>query len=430
MNVLVIGGGGREHALAWKLAQSPRVARVYASPGNPGIAALDKGALLPALADDPDALAAAIRERGIGFTVIGPEDPLAAGLVDALEAAGCPAFGPTAAAARLEASKAFAKAFMREHGIPTADYACFDDAGAALDHLKGQAYPLVVKADGLAAGKGVTVCHDAAEAEAAVRNAMLDNAFGAAGRRVVIEEFLSGEEASILAFCDGVRVVPMAASQDHKPAYDGDAGPNTGGMGAYSPAPLVTPELMARIQREILEPCVAGMAAGGTPYRGVLYAGLMITDSGPKVVEFNVRFGDPETQVVLPRMESDLLQVLEACRNGSLDQVEIAFGAGACVSVVLASGGYPGSYRKGLPITGIAEAEALPGVVVFHAGTRLEAGELQSNGGRVLNVTASGADIPQAIERAYAAIERIALEDGFYRTDIGAKAIARLGGQA
>jgi phosphoribosylamine--glycine ligase len=427
MNVLLIGGGGREHALAWKLSQSPGVDAIHCAPGNPGTAALAKCVNVPLAATDFDALRAHVAAHHIGLTVVGPEDPLAAGIVDALAAPGHRVFGPSRAAAQLEASKTFAKAFMARHNIPTAAYAAFDDAEAALAHVRAVGVPVVIKADGLAAGKGVTVAHRLDEAEAAIRAAMVDQVFGSAGGRVVIEEFLVGEEASILAFCDGARVVPMASSQDHKAAHEGDTGPNTGGMGAYSPAPVVSDALMREIEATVLVPCVAGMAAEGTPYRGVLYAGLMITHDGPKVVEFNCRFGDPETQVVLPRMETDLLPVLLACCDGTLDQCAIAYRDQPCVTVVLASGGYPGPYEKGKAITGIQEAEADPAVQVFHAGTANRDGALVTHGGRVLNVTATGADLPSALSTAYAAADRIHFEGRHLRRDIGQKALRRLG---
>jgi phosphoribosylamine--glycine ligase len=426
MNVLIIGGGGREHALAWKIAQSPLVETVYAAPGNPGIARMEKGRCAPIGANDIEGMDAYIREHGVSLVVVGPEDPLCAGIVDQLSARGHTVFGPSAAAARLEGSKSFAKAFMARHGIPTAAYAEFTDMDEAAAYVRRQGAPIVVKADGLAAGKGVAVCHDEESAVQAIERCMRDRDFGEAGARVVIEECLVGEEASILAFCDGERVVPMAASQDHKPVFDGDAGPNTGGMGAYSPAPVVTPELLEEIEARVLRPVIAGMAEAGTPYRGILYAGLMITAAGPRVVEFNVRFGDPETQVVLPRMTSDIVPVFLACCNGTLDRVAVEYDGGACVSVVMASGGYPNTYSKGLEITGIERAETSGGVMVFHAGTREEEGRIVTNGGRVLNVTASAASIPEAIEKAYAAVDQIHFEGAHFRRDIGGKALGRL----
>lgn len=425
MNVLVIGSGGREHALAWKIAQSPRVRKVYCAPGNPGIARLDKGECVPIGVNDFDAIERFIEEHEVSLTVVGPEDPLVKGLVDRLSAQGHAAFGPSAGAARLEGSKAFAKAFMQKYGIPTSRYAEFEDAESAIAYVRAQGAPIVVKADGLAAGKGVTVARDVAEAEKAIREAMVDRVFGEAGAKVVVEECLVGEEASILAFCDGTTVAPLPSSQDHKAVYDGDLGPNTGGMGAYSPAPVVTPELEETIATEILWPVLRGMAQEGTPYRGILYAGLMITADGPKVIEFNVRFGDPETQVLLPRMVSDLLPVLEACCAGTLGAVNVEYASGPCVAVVMASGGYPKDYEKGKAITGIEDAESDPQVAVYHAGTQLQGGTLITNGGRVLNVTARGADLPEAIKRAYAAVSRIHFEAAHFRTDIGQKALRR-----
>jgi phosphoribosylamine---glycine ligase len=426
MNILLIGSGGREHALAWKMAQSPLAEKIYCAPGNPGIASLEKGACVSIAVKDFEALNAFIREKNIGLTVVGPEDPLAAGAAEALASENNRVFGPVPEAARLEASKTFAKAFMARHNIPTAGWRDFDNADDAVAYIHAQGAPLVVKADGLAAGKGVTVAHDIKTAEEAVRAAMLDGAFGDAGAKVVIEECLIGEEASILAFCDGKTVVPMVTSQDHKPVYDNDAGPNTGGMGAYSPAPVVTPELETRIRAEILEPCLRGMAEEGAPYTGILYAGLMITEAGPEVIEFNVRFGDPETQVVLPRMKSDIVPVFLACCEGALDRQVIEYDERPCVTIVMASGGYPGSYEKGKEITGIEEAESEEGVMVFQAGTRIENGRLFTNGGRVLNVTATAGDLPAAIEKAYAAVGKIHFDQAHYRNDIGQKALKRL----
>jgi len=423
MNVLVIGGGGREHALVWKIAQSPLVQKIYCAPGNPGIASLAACVDIPV--KDFGALIAFAKSNAIDFTVVGPEDPLAAGIVDKFAEAGLKAFGPSAAAAQLESSKGFAKAFMARHNIPTAAYAEFDNATEAEQYIREKGAPIVIKADGLTAGKGVTVAQDLDTALDAVRSAMLDLTYGEAGARVIVEEFLEGEEASILAFADGQTVVPMVASQDHKPAYDGDQGPNTGGMGAYSPAPVVTPALLDEITRTVLVPCVQGMAHEGMPYKGVLYAGLMITKNGPKVVEFNCRFGDPETQVVLPQMQTDLIPVLMACCDGSLKATPIQWANGACVSVVMASGGYPRDYEKGRAITGIKDAEQLSNVTVFHAGTRVSGDQLVTNGGRVLNVTATGPDIPSTIANAYEAVSRIQFDGAHYRTDIGQKALTK-----
>ncbi len=424
MNVLVVGGGGREHALCWKIAQSPLVDRVYCALGNPGIAQC--ATCVDLAVDDLDGLARFAREQSIDLTVVGPEAPLAAGIVDQFQGVGLKVFGPSEAAATLEASKAFAKEVMVEANIPTAEYARFEDADAALTYVRDRGAPIVIKADGLAAGKGVTVARDLASAEAAIHDAMTDRVFGDAGNAVIIEECLEGEEASILAFCDGRSVVPMVASQDHKPALDGDRGPNTGGMGAYSPAPVMDIARMAEIERTVLQPCVDAMAARGTPYTGVLYAGLMMTASGPKVIEFNCRFGDPETQVVLPRMRNDIVPVFLACCDGTLDKGMTEWDGGACVSVVMASGGYPGSYDKGIPIEGMDAAEALDDVMVFHAGTKAVDGTVVTNGGRVLNVTARGKDVAGAIASAYEAVALIKFEGAHYRTDIGGKALDRL----
>lgn len=426
MKVLVIGGGGREHALAWKIAQSPLVETVYCAPGNPGIAGLQKGCCISIGVNDLVGISEFVAAHQVDLTIVGPEEPLVAGLVDVLEAKGHQAFGPSAAAARLEGSKAFAKAFMARWHIPTAAYGEFDDADDAIAYVRAQGAPIVVKADGLAAGKGVTVARSIDAAEAAIRKAMQARVFGDAGKRVIIEECLEGEEASILAFCDGQTAVAMPSSQDHKPVFDGDEGPNTGGMGAYSPAPVVTPELAAEIEKSVLNPCIAGMAAEGMPYRGILYAGLMLTKNGPKVVEFNVRFGDPETQVVLPRMVSDIVPVFLACCEGRLAGTPIEYQVGPCVTVVMASGGYPKDYEKGKPITGIADAESDVDVTVFHAGTKLNGECLVTNGGRVLNVTARGAALIETIDRAYTAVRKIHFDQAHFRTDIGGKALARL----
>ena len=423
MNVLVIGGGGREHALVWKIAQSPKVESLYCAPGNAGIAGVAQCADIGV--NDFDALIDFAQGHSIDLTVVGPEDPLAKGIVDRFVAEGLTAFGPTAAAAQLEASKSFAKTLMRKQGIPTASYAEFTDAGKAIAYVKKVGAPIVVKADGLAAGKGVTVAHEVDQAVQAIREAMVDGAFGEAGGKVLLEECLVGEEASILAFTDGKTVLPMATSQDHKPALDGDEGPNTGGMGAYSPAPIVTPALLEEIERTILRPCVEGMAAEGIPYRGVLYAGLMIGPSGPKVIEFNCRFGDPETQVVLPRLKSDLVPVFLACCEERLHEEALVWHDEACVSVVMASGGYPGSYQKGLPISGLEEAER-DGVTVFHAGTRREGDQIVTNGGRVLNVTGTGHDIRTALEKTYGAVEHIQFDGAHYRRDIAQKAFLHI----
>lgn len=424
--ILVIGSGGREHALAWKLAQSPRVQRVIVAPGNGGIA--QAGGKISAAAlpeDDAARLIAFARAEGVTLTVVGPEAPLAAGLVDAFTAAGLRCFGPSAAAARLEASKAFAKDFMAQHAIPTARYAVFSDFTAAQQHLRAVPYPVVIKASGLAAGKGVIVPASPTEAEQALAQMLLTQEFGAAGAQVVIEERLSGPEVSVLAFCDGRHLAVMPAAQDHKRVYDDDQGPNTGGMGAYAPAPLLTPALQAEVARTILQPTLDGLAAAGTPYVGVLYAGLMLTVDGPSTLEFNCRFGDPETQVLLPLLASDLVDVIEACLDGQLDPDRVQWKAGAAATVVAASAGYPAAYPKGHPISGLAEAAALPAVQVFYAGIgAADNGELVTNGGRVLAVTGTGADLPAALGRAYAGLDQVQFAGMHYRRDIGAQAAA------
>jgi len=425
VNVLIVGGGGREHALAWKIAQSPLVGTIICAPGNPGIAAhaqcIDIGV------GETDRLVALAKDNDIGLAVIGPENPLADGIVDAFEAAGIKAFGPSKAAAQIEASKAFAKDIMARAHIPTAAYAAFHDPIEAIAYVREQGAPIVVKADGLAAGKGVTVAATIEEAVTAIESAMQGNAFGDAGARVVIEECLEGEEASILAFSDGTTVRPMASAQDHKPAFDGDTGPNTGGMGAYSPAPVVPDTMLEEIRRTVLQPCVDTMAEAGIPYRGILYAGLMITENGPKVIEFNCRFGDPEAQVVLPRLETDILPILLACCDGTLADCSLAWTPEACVTVVMASPGYPGDYPKGLPIhLDDSLNDIREGGFLFHAGTALRDGQLVTNGGRVLAVTAMGESISVATRKAYGALDHVQFEGAHYRTDIAQKALQRL----
>jgi len=486
--ILVIGRGGREHALAWKLAQSPRVGRVFVAPGNGGTAlAGGKIANVDLQESDFRGLIDFATGNGVTLTIVGPEAPLAEGIVDAFQAAGLRCFGPRRAAAQIEASKAFAKDFMVRHGIPTARHATFTDFAAALDHLRRVDYPVVLKASGLAAGKGVILPASLAEAEAALRQIMLDREFGAAGDEVVIEERLAGPEASVLAFSDGRTVALMPAAQDHKRVFDGDQGPNTGGMGAYAPAPLMTPDLLEALRRTVLQSAIDGLAAEGMPYVGVLYAGIMLTgsrygadaysthgtegsrygadaysthgtegsrygadaysthgdltddDRSPNtvhrspftehrtpftVLEFNCRFGDPETQVILPLLASDLVDVIDACLEGALAQIDVRWAEGAAATVVAASEGYPGSYPKGREISGAAEAAALSDVAVFHAGTRLDAtGRLLTDGGRVLAVTGVGADLPAALACAYRGLERIGFQGMHFRRDIGAKAI-------
>ena len=426
MDILIIGSGGREHALAWKAAQSSLADTIYVAPGNAGTALEPRMQNVDIAADDIEALKRFALEKSIGLTIVGPEAPLVAGLVDAFIAAGLPCFGPGKQAAQLEGSKSFAKDFMARHGIPTAEYQVFSEVEPALAYIAEKGAPIVVKADGLAAGKGVIVAGDQASAEAAVRDMLAGNCFGEAGRRVVIEEYLEGEEASFIVMADGHHVLPMATSQDHKRVGDGDTGPNTGGMGAYSPAPVVTPEVHRRIMQEVIEPTVAGMAKDGRPYVGFLYAGLMITPEGaPKVIEFNCRFGDPETQPIMLRMQSDLVKHCLAALDGRLDQEETAWDPHASLGVVLAAGGYPGNYTKGLPISGLPTEEE-PDRKVFHAGTALNPeGVVVTNGGRVLCVTALGESVRQARDRAYELAGQIHWDGMFYRKDIGFRAIHR-----
>jgi phosphoribosylamine--glycine ligase len=426
MNLLVIGGGGREHALAWKLARSPRVGKVFVAPGNAGTALEPELNNVPFTAI-PDLVAFA-REQKAALTVVGPEAPLAAGIVDAFRAAGLPIFGPVQAAAQLESSKDFAKAFMARHGIPTAQYRTFTDAAAARAYVAERGAPIVVKADGLAAGKGVVVASTVDEARAAVDAMLSDGALGAAGMRVVVEDFLAGEEASFIVMVDGRNVLPLASSQDHKRLRDGDAGPNTGGMGAYSPAPIVTPALHARIMREVILPAVSGMAAEGITYTGFLYAGVMVDESGaPKVLEFNCRLGDPETQPILVRLKSDLVDLLLHAVEGTLDAAEAEWDRRTALGVVLAAHGYPEAPRKGDVITGLdrVTSDAFPDCKVFHAGTASDDDRIVVAGGRVLCVTALGDSIRQAQKSAYAAIGEIRFDGMQYRTDIGHRALVR-----
>ncbi|MDE2024092.1 MAG: phosphoribosylamine--glycine ligase [Gammaproteobacteria bacterium] len=427
MQVLVIGGGGREHALAWKLAQSPRVDRVYVAPGNAGTAHEAKCQNLRIAADDLQGLVDFALGQGIALTVVGPEQPLVAGIVDVFVQAGLKCFGPTQAAAQLEGSKAFAKDFLARHHIPTAGYRTFTAVEKALRHLQEHGAPVVIKADGLAAGKGVIVAQTLAEAEHAVRDMLAGSTFGAAGRRVVIEDFLQGEEASFIVMADGEHVLPLATSQDHKRVGDGDTGPNTGGMGAYSPAPVITPYLHACILKDIIEPTIHGMAADGMPYTGFLYAGLMISADGqPQVIEFNCRSGDPETQPILLRLKSDLVELCEAALAGQLDKVRTEWDARPALGVVLAAEGYPGQYRKGDPIGGLPSAPlAADHVKVFHAGTAEADGHAVTSGGRVLCVTAVDDTLTLARQRAYQVAEGIHWPGRFYRKDIGYRALAR-----
>lgn len=425
MRILLIGGGGREHALAWKLVQSPNVEKLYAAPGNPGMALLQKCECINLNVDDLEGVADYAEEKSIDLTVVGPEAPLVAGLADVFKRRGLPVFGPSKAAAQLEGSKAFSKELMAKYNIPTAFFKICEDIEAAKAYVEEKGAPIVVKADGLAAGKGVVVAMTKQDALDAIDEMMGDHKFGAAGARVVLEEYMEGEEASLLAFTDGKTVVPMIAAQDHKRVFDGDEGPNTGGMGTYAPAPVMTDILRLKATELVLKPVVAAMAKEGTPYQGCLYAGLMIKGDSVKVVEFNCRFGDPETQVVLPLLDGDLAEIMLACATGTLDKVEVAWHDKAAVCVVMASGGYPESYEKGKEITGLAAAEEDKDVVVFHAGTKEAAGKIVTSGGRVLGVTAVDASIKAARDRAYAAVEKIAFEKNFYRKDIAWRALKR-----
>ena len=423
MRILVIGSGGREHALCWAIAASPLCDRLFCAPGNPGIAEL--ATCLPIGAMQFDELLAFARAERIDFVVVGPEAPLVAGLADRLEGEGIATFGPSAKAAALEGSKAFTKDLCATYAIPTAAYRRFTDAAAAKDYVRAQGAPIVVKADGLAAGKGVTVAATLDEALAAIDAALVGGRFGKAGAEVVIEEFLAGEEASVFALVDGRDALLLASAQDHKRVGDGDTGPNTGGMGAYSPAPCVTPEIEARVRREIIEPTIGAMAKEGRPFKGVLYAGLMLTADGPKLIEYNVRFGDPECQVLLPRLKSDLLPALIAARDGVLGDFDLRWRQETAVCVVLAAQGYPDDPLKGTEIRGLDAAAQEPGVTLFHAGTKRQGEKLVADGGRVLNVVALGTDIAEARARAYAAVDRIDWPEGFCRHDIGWRALAR-----
>ena len=425
MRVLLIGGGGREHALAWKLVQSPKVEKLYAAPGNPGMALLQKCECINLNVDDLEGVADYAEEKSIDLTVVGPEAPLVAGIADVFKRRGLPVFGPSKAAAQLEGSKAFSKELMAKYDIPTAFFKICEDIDTAKAYVEEKGAPIVVKADGLAAGKGVVVAMTKQEALDAIDEMMGDHKFGAAGARLVLEEYMEGEEASLLAFTDGKTVVPMIAAQDHKRVFDGDEGPNTGGMGTYAPAPVMTDILRLKATELILKPVVEAMAKEGTPYQGCLYAGLMIKGESVKVVEFNCRFGDPETQVVLPLLDGDLAEIMLACAIGTLDKVDVAWHNQAAVCVVMASGGYPESYEKGKEITGLNDAEADKNVVVFHAGTKESEGKIVTSGGRVLGVTAVDSSIKSARDRAYAAVEKIAFEKNFYRKDIAWRALKR-----
>ena len=424
MKVLVVGGGGREHALCWKLAQSPEIEKLYCAPGNAGIE--EQAELLPISAEDLSGIARAVQELKINLVVVGPEAPLVAGIKDQLQPLGVKVFGPSQSASVLEGSKSWCKELLKKYQIPTASFEIFDQPEPAKDYIRSQGAPIVVKADGLAAGKGVIVAQSIEEAEQAVDLIMIEKKFGSAGNKVLVEECLFGEEASFIGLSDGENFLALASSQDHKPVYDNDQGPNTGGMGAYSPAPLITDQLFKEITEKIMLPTIQAMKEEGKEYQGALYAGLMITESGPKVLEFNCRFGDPETQPLLFRLKSDLLPFLLACEEGSLKGMEFDWYPEASVCVVMASGGYPGSYEKGFEITGVEQANQLDRTYVFHSGTKRENGKLVTAGGRVLGVTSRRETIPEAISAVYQAVSRVKFKNAHYRTDIGKKALKHL----
>ena len=418
MNILIIGSGGREHALAWKIAQSPKADKIYCAPGNAGIAQYAECVNIGAM--EFEALADFAAEKEIDLTVVGMDDPLVGGITDVFEARGLRVFGPRANAAILEGSKAFSKDLMKKYGIPTAAYENFDDPGEAIRYLETKAsFPIVLKADGLALGKGVLICQDLEQARQAVETIMCRKQFGDAGNRMVIEEFMTGREVSVLSFTDGKTILPMTSAQDHKRAGDGDTGLNTGGMGTFSPSPFYTEEIAAYCEEHIFRPTVTAMAKEGRPFKGIIFFGLMLTKDGPKVLEYNARFGDPEAQVVLPRMKNDIIDVFEACVDGTLDTVDLRFEDNAAVCVVLASGGYPVSYKKGFEISGLDSLQGEDDVFVFHAGTAIKDGRIVTNGGRVLGVTATGKDLVSARARAYEAVKQISFEGAFCRSDIG-----------
>ena len=421
MKVLIVGSGGREHALAWAMKKSPAVEGVFIAPGNPGTARI--GTNLPGVRpNDGEAVLQAARENKIDLTIVGPESPLVEGLADRFRAEGLTVFGPSRAAARLEGSKVFSKEFMARHRIPTAPFTVFDSAAAAHQYVDRNAPPLVLKADGLASGKGVTVAMNREDAHRAIERMMVEKVFGAAGDSILIEEFLAGEEASLFVVSDGMHHVPFVAAQDHKRAYDRDRGPNTGGMGAYAPSALITKPLLAEIRERIIDPALSGLAKEGTPYVGLLYAGLMISPSGPRVVEFNCRFGDPETQALMPLLDSDLFTLLDSASHGRLAEAPLRWKSGSAVTVVMASQGYPGEYPLGYEIDGIADAER-EGAIVFHAGTAIKDDRLVTNGGRVLNVTVHESTLGAALERVYRAAAQIRFKGMHYRRDIGARAL-------
>jgi len=424
MKVLVVGSGGREHTLVWKIAQSPKVSKIYCAPGNAGIS--QKAECVPIKAENISELIRFAEENEIDLTVVGPEAPLTKGIVDEFEKRNLRIFGPSKNASQLEGSKVFAKEIMLEAGVPTGKCEIFEDPDKATQYIESQPVPIVVKADGLAAGKGVIVAKTKQEALEAVELIMVKRTFGKAGDRIIVEECLVGEEASILAFCDGENFIPMVSSQDHKAIYDGDKGPNTGGMGAYSPAPVVNEDMMKTVSSQVFQPIINKMKQKGIPYKGILYAGLMITESGLQVLEFNVRFGDPETQVILPRLKTDLIDIMESSIDEKLNKTSIEWIDKTAVCVVMASGGYPGSYKKGKKITGIKQAEELQDVIVFHAGTSLEDEDILTSGGRVLGITGLGANIEQAIDKAYKAVGEIHFDKMYFRKDIADKALKYL----
>ena len=418
MKILIVGGGGREHAIALKLRENPEVEEIFAAPGNGGMAAFCT--LAPIKAPDVEGMVAFAREKNIDFAVVAPDDPLVLGMADAMEAAGIPAFGPSKAAAAIEGSKVFSKGLMKKYGIPTARYEVFDSEEAAAEYVRAQnSYPTVIKADGLALGKGVIIAEDEKTALEAIHSIMGDRIFGASGSRIVVEEFLEGPEVSVLSFTDGKTLVPMVSSMDQKRALDDDKGLNTGGMGTIAPNPFYTPEIAERCMKEIFLPTMAAMNTEGRTFKGCLYFGLMLTQNGPKVIEYNCRFGDPETQVVLPLLKTDLLTIFQAVRDGRLAEVPVEFSDGAAACVILASGGYPQKYQTGFEIHGLDGMGQAPGVTVYHAGTRLEDGKFYTSGGRVLGVTAVGGDLSEALAKSYAAAEKIVFEGVHYRKDIG-----------
>lgn len=419
MKVLVVGSGGREHAICWKLLQSPRVDKIYCAPGNAGIGQVAE--LVPIGAMEFDKLVDFAKSEGIDFTVVGMDDPLVGGIVDRFEEEGLKVFGPRANAAIIEGSKAFSKELMKKYNIPTASYETFDNYDSALEYVKKGDFPVVLKADGLALGKGVLICNTLEEAVEGLNTIMVDKKFGDSGNKVVIEEFLTGQEMSVLSFCDGKTIVPMVSAQDHKRALDGDKGLNTGGMGTFSPSRVYTPELAEECMNTIFKPTVDALNKEGRTFKGIIFFGLMLTPKGMKVIEYNARFGDPETQVVLPRLKSDLMEIFEACVDGTLDKVNVEWEDNGTACVVLASGGYPESYTKGYEITGLEEAKKAPDIVVFHAGTALKDGKFVTNGGRVLGITGIGKDLNEAIKIAYEGVKLVDFKDKHFRTDIGVK---------